>query len=64
MAVLNGLDRFHLALSVLKYLPQTGEKGLVLKQDLEARLKEHTHYIQGHGEDMPEIRNWKRSVTL
>ena len=59
MTVLNKLDRFHLAISALKYLPQTGERVHAVKQWLEARLIEHKHYIDEHGEDMPEIRNWK-----
>ncbi len=61
MTVLNGLDRFHLAISALKHLPQTGERGHAVKQHLEARLIEHKHYIDEHGEDMPEVRNWKWS---
>ena len=61
MTVLNRLDRFHLAISALKHMPQTGERGHALKQQLEARLIEHKHYIDEHGEDMPEIRNWRWS---
>jgi xylulose-5-phosphate/fructose-6-phosphate phosphoketolase len=40
-------------------LPQTGERGMRLKRQLEDKLVEHRHYIREHGEDMPEIRNWK-----
>ena len=39
-------------------LPQTGDRGVYLKQQLEDTLVEHRQYIGTHGEDMPEIRNW------
>ncbi len=59
MTVLNDLDRFHLAIDTIDRLPQTGEQGVALKRLLQARLIEHRHYIEKHGEDLPEIRNWK-----
>jgi xylulose-5-phosphate/fructose-6-phosphate phosphoketolase len=40
-------------------LPQTGAKGVHLKQQLKDKLIEHKQYIDRHGEDLPEIRNWK-----
>jgi xylulose-5-phosphate/fructose-6-phosphate phosphoketolase len=39
-------------------LPQTGEAGAKLKQQLEQKLIEHRRYINEHGRDMPEIRSW------
>lgn len=57
--VLNDLDRFHLVIDVINRLPQLGDKGAKLKVMLEAKLVEHRAYINTHGEDMPEIRNWK-----
>jgi len=42
-------------------LPQTGAKGIYLKQQLKAKLLEHRQYIDEHGQDMPEIGNWKWS---
>ena len=61
MTVLNDLDRFHLVMDTIDRLPQTGEKGRVLKQQLEAKLIEHRLYINQYGEDMPEILNWQWS---
>ncbi|MDP3543464.1 MAG: phosphoketolase family protein [Elusimicrobiota bacterium] len=59
MTVLNDMDRFHLAIDVLDRLPATGEKGAALKLRLQDKLREHTRYIGLHGEDMPEIRDWR-----
>jgi xylulose-5-phosphate/fructose-6-phosphate phosphoketolase len=59
MTVLNGLDRFHLVLDAISRLPQLGKSGAKLKKSVQNKLVEHTKYIDEHGEDMPEIRNWK-----
>jgi len=59
MTVLNEIDRFHLALSALKHLPRIGELGQAMRKHLESRLIEHKRHIEEHGEDMPEILDWK-----
>jgi len=59
MTVLNDLDRFHLVMDTIDRLPQTGERGARLKKQLGDKLIEHRQYINKHGQDMPEIRNWK-----
>ncbi len=59
MTVLNDLDRFHLVEDVVDRVDGLGSKGAYLKQLMHDRLIEHKQYITEHGEDMPEIRNWK-----
>ena len=59
MTVLNDLDRFHLVMDVVDRVPGTGPLGFYLKQQLKDKLIEHREYINKHGEDLPEIRNWK-----
>jgi xylulose-5-phosphate/fructose-6-phosphate phosphoketolase len=58
MTVLNDMDRFHLVIDTINRLPQVGSRGDHLKQRLQDKLVEHKQYIDKHGEDMPEIRNW------
>ncbi len=61
MTVLNDLDRFHLAIDAIDRLPQLGEQGSSLKQQLQAKLIHHKQYINQHGQDLPEIRHWQWS---
>jgi xylulose-5-phosphate/fructose-6-phosphate phosphoketolase len=63
MVVINDLDRFHLANDVIDRLPGLGSKGAYTKQWLQNKLIDHKAYIKMHGEDMPEILNWKWSIS-
>ncbi len=59
MVVMNDMDRYHLVMDVIDRLPQLGSKGAYTKQYLKNKLLDHKAYIDIHGEDMPEILNWK-----
>ena len=59
MKVQNKLDRYHLVIDALKYLPQLGDRSASLIEWCKNKLVEHKEYIHEYGEDMPEIKNWK-----
>jgi xylulose-5-phosphate/fructose-6-phosphate phosphoketolase len=59
MAVRNDIDRFHLVKDVVDRVPSLGPCAAYLTQTVRDRLIDHERYIRQHGEDMPEIRDWK-----
>jgi len=59
MTVRNELDRFHLVMDVLERAHITGEAADALHEKMEEKLIEHANYINDHGIDMPEVRDWQ-----
>lgn len=59
MAVRNDIDRFHLVGDVIDRVPSLGYVAAYAKQLIRDKLIEHRQYITEHGEDMPEIRDWR-----
>ena len=58
MTVLNGLDRFTLALDVVARSGRAGPDVDRFRRFCAARLAAHHAHIREHGEDMAEIRDW------
>ena len=59
MVVLNGLSRYHLVDNVISHVSVAQSKAAYTKQFIRNKLLDHKNYIHKHGEDMPEIRQWK-----
>jgi len=59
MTVLNDLDRFHLAGDVVDRVERLRPVSGHFKQMLRNKLVDHKQYICDHGDDLPEIRDWK-----
>ena len=59
MRVQNEIDRYHLVMDALKYLPQLNNKKAYVIQMCKDKLVEHKQYIKEFGLDLEEIRNWK-----
>ena len=59
MRVLNRIDRFNLVMSAVYNLPQLGNRGAYLVQQMQDKLVEHRQYIAEYGVDLPEVTEWK-----
>ncbi|HEY6118626.1 MAG TPA: phosphoketolase family protein [Pyrinomonadaceae bacterium] len=59
MVVLNDLDRFHLTIDVIVRVAKLQSVGGHVLQTMRDKLIAHKQYIVEHGDDMPEIRDWK-----
>jgi len=59
MTVINELDRFHLAQAVVDRVPRLATRREAFSRFIAGKLATHFAYIRKHGDDMPEILNWR-----
>jgi len=62
MTVLNDLDRFHLVLDVIARVPGLSGRAEGVARLMREKRENHRAYVREHGEDMPEVRNWRWSA--
>jgi xylulose-5-phosphate/fructose-6-phosphate phosphoketolase len=58
MAVINQLDRYHLAIEAIERVPGLKSKGEDEILKFRGKLKDDKRYVCEFGEDMPEINDW------
>ena len=59
MTVLNDLDRFHLVIDVIDRVPRSAPMPRPSSKPCATSSPSTRAYIAKHGDDMPEIRDWK-----
>jgi xylulose-5-phosphate/fructose-6-phosphate phosphoketolase len=59
MVVLNNLDRYQLALDAIRRIPRLADRVAAESARYETTMQRHKRYIAEHGDDLPEIRDWR-----
>lgn len=59
MVVINNLDRFQLALDAIERIPRLRDQVPAAQDRYWATIQKHKLYVGEHGDDMPEIVNWR-----
>jgi xylulose-5-phosphate/fructose-6-phosphate phosphoketolase len=59
MVVLNNLDRYQLALDVIRRIPRLEGQVDVATARYWETMERHKLYVSEHGQDMPEVRAWR-----
>ena len=59
MVVLNNMDRFQLAMDAIARVPRFKQTSDQAIEFCRSELARHHQYIREHGEDMPEVANWR-----
>jgi len=59
MCVLNNIDRYQLTLDAISRVPRLGSQVDAARQWYSEQIQRHRLYVSEHGEDLPQIRNWR-----
>jgi xylulose-5-phosphate/fructose-6-phosphate phosphoketolase len=62
MVVLNNLDRYQLALDAIRRIPRLHDRVENETARYWTTMERHKLYISEHGDDMPEVRDWRWSL--
>ena len=59
MVVLNNLDRYQLAFDAIRRIPRFADQVATAEARYWTAMERHKLYISEHGDDMPEVRDWR-----
>jgi len=59
MVVLNNLDRYQLAFDAIRRIPRFADQVASAEARYWSAMERHKLYISEHGDDMPEVRDWR-----
>jgi xylulose-5-phosphate/fructose-6-phosphate phosphoketolase len=59
MVMLNDLDRFHLVMDVIDRVPGLAQRAGHLRQRMIDERLRHRAYTRDHGEDAPDVAEWR-----
>jgi xylulose-5-phosphate/fructose-6-phosphate phosphoketolase len=59
MVVLNHLDRYRLALDAVRRIPRFADRVEAETDRYWTVMERHKLYVSEHGDDMPEVKNWR-----
>jgi xylulose-5-phosphate/fructose-6-phosphate phosphoketolase len=62
MVVLNNLDRYQLAFDAIRRIPRLADQIQKASDRYWTMMERHKLYVGEHGEDMPEVQNWRWTV--
>ncbi len=63
MCVLNNIDRFQLTLDAIARVPRLAAQAEAARQWYSEQIQRHKLYVTEHGDDLPDVKDWRWPVT-